>query len=86
MPGVAKLVHDASLVALLVVLVVEYLLWRPQLGAVLKPMALMAVAVTVFAVSRTGGPLCHPESLLQGHAFWHGLSAAALWVWERALR
>lgn len=42
------------------------------------------VAITVFAVgvviwsqSRTGGPLCQPDALLQWHAVWHVLAAWA---------
>jgi hypothetical protein len=32
-------------------------------------------AATIWKFSDTGGPLCYPESLLQGHAAWHILSA-----------
>lgn len=28
-------------------------------------------------------PLCRPDSLLQGHAAWHVLTAAMLWWWGR---
>ncbi len=34
-------------------------------------------ALGIWLVSDTGGPLCDPDSLLQGHAAWHLLSAAA---------
>lgn len=40
--------------------------------------ALLAVGGLVGTLSRTGGPLCDPSSLLQGHAVWHLASAAAL--------
>jgi hypothetical protein len=33
---------------------------------------------------RTGSPLCHPDSLLQGHAAWHLLGATALACWALA--
>jgi hypothetical protein len=33
---------------------------------------------------RTGGPLCDPDSRLQGHAGWHALTAAALAAWAAA--
>ncbi len=33
------------------------------------------VAVTIWALSDTGRPLCNPNSLWQGHAAWHLLSA-----------
>jgi hypothetical protein len=35
-----------------------------------------AAAFALWLPSRTGGPLCDPHSLLQGHAAWHLLSAA----------
>jgi hypothetical protein len=57
----------------------------------LKPQALVAdrrwliaaailflVAFAIWIPSRTGGPLCDPQSLLQGHAIWHLLDALAL--------
>lgn len=34
-----------------------------------------AVAFTIWLLSRTGMPLCAPQSALQGHALWHVLSA-----------
>jgi hypothetical protein len=40
---------------------------------------------TTLALSRTGGPWCRPDSLLQGHAVWHGCSAAALLCWAMAV-
>lgn len=33
------------------------------------------IAVTIWALSDTGRMLCYPDSLLQGHAAWHLLSA-----------
>lgn len=41
---------------------------------------LLAGGGAVGAMSRTGGPLCDPSSLLQGHAVWHVAAAAALVV------
>ncbi|HKE73299.1 MAG TPA: hypothetical protein VKB57_06775 [Acidimicrobiales bacterium] len=43
-----------------------------------------ALAVAVYATTRTGRALCRPDSLLQGHALWHGLTAALLWWRGRA--
>lgn len=45
--------------------------------------AVAAGAVAVHATSRTRGPLCRPDSLLQGHAAWHMLIAAALLLASR---
>ncbi len=36
-------------------------------------------------LGRTGGPLCDPDSLLQGHALWHVLTAVALGAWAVAV-
>jgi hypothetical protein len=43
----------------------------------------LALGALINVLSRTGGPLCRPNSLLQGHAAWHVLSAAALTSWAR---
>lgn len=37
-----------------------------------------ALAAVVWVVSHTGGMWCNPTSLLQGHALWHLLTAAAV--------
>lgn len=50
---------------------------RRRVGVAL---ALLAVGGTVGTLGRTGGPLCDPESLWQGHAVWHLASATALAV------
>ncbi len=43
--------------------------------------ALLAAAGLALQVNgRTGRPWCRPDSLLQAHAGWHLLSAAALWA------
>jgi len=46
--------------------------------------ALLAVATAINLVTRTGDPLCRPDSLLQGHAAWHVLTALALREWALA--
>jgi drug/metabolite transporter (DMT)-like permease len=40
-----------------------------------------AVAATIHGVTRTDGPACRPDSLLQGHAAWHVLSATSVALW-----
>jgi len=45
------------------------------------------LALGIWILSRTGGPLCDPNSLWQGHAAWHILSAgttACLYVYWRS--
>ncbi|WP_265522946.1 hypothetical protein [Oerskovia flava] len=55
--------------------------WRPAVRArLLTAMALLAVGSAVGTLSRTGWLLCDPGSWFQGHALWHVLAAAALWV------
>mgnify|MGYP002623716212 FL=1 len=55
---------------------------RPDLTAdrrfLLGGVALFLIAFSIWLPSRTGGPLCDPHSLLQGHAIWHLLNAAAM--------
>ena len=52
--------------------------------AVPAALALLACAAVLNLVGRTGGPLCRPDALVQGHAAWHVLTAAALWAWGTA--
>lgn len=59
---------------------------RPALRRpVLTGVALLAVGAVVGRLSRAGGPLCDPGSLLQGHAVWHVLAATALAVLTPAI-
>lgn len=78
-PGgrLAKSVHDAGLVALVVTTTVARLTEQPRQ---LRPgaAALGAAAFALHALSRTGGPLCSSNSRVQGHAAFHVLAAAAL--------
>lgn len=80
-PGgrLSKWVHDAGLVALLaaagsVAATDPDALRRPRP----LPLALGAGAVALHALSRTGRPLCRPDTRFQGHAAFHLLAAAAL--------
>jgi hypothetical protein len=43
-----------------------------------RALALIAIAFTIWVLDITGGA-CDPQSLLQGHAIWHLLGAAATW-------
>lgn len=45
---------------------------------ILLALGLLAVGGVIGRLSVSGGPLCDPDSLLQGHAVWHALSAAGL--------
>ena len=63
-----------------VVLVAAEMRRRPEHPRPVAALALFAVAVAFLALGRTGGPLCAPGSLVQAHAGWHVLSAAAAGV------
>ena len=78
-PGgrLAKVVHDAGLVALTATVATARLSERP-LQVPPRAAALAVVAVTLHTLSRTGGPLCSCDSRLQGHAVFHVIAAAAL--------
>jgi hypothetical protein len=47
--------------------------------------AALAAGAACWWLGRTGGPLCDPDSPLQGHAAWHLLTAFALAAWGRAV-
>lgn len=80
MPSWAEVLHDGSLVALAAAMV---LAWRQH--ALPSPAALAVLAaatgLAVNVLTRTGAPLCRPDSLLQGHAAWHLLTALAAAAW-----
>jgi hypothetical protein len=72
-------------VAAIGLVIVEILVYRRGLRAVGKPflfgVGALLLGGAIFALSRTGGPLCDPESPFQGHAVWHALTATALGLW-----
>lgn len=81
-------------VGALVLGVSELVLWRRgrRPGPRRRSRILLAAAAgaglagaTALSLSRSGGPLCRPDSLLQGHAVWHGCSAVALLCWAMAV-
>lgn len=74
---VTLLIAVAGAIALVVV---RPLPWRTAVPAGL----VLIAAGTIGALSRSGGPLCSPGSLLQGHAVWHAGAAIALWLYGSA--
>lgn len=76
--GAASWAHDIGLYGLVAVAAIE--VWhsltirRPPVLAA----ALFGVGLLVWFFSRTGGVLCNPDSMLQGHALWHGVAALAV--------
>jgi hypothetical protein len=84
-PGELPVVmHAGNLIfgALLVLtIVIEVRLRRPDpagdLRWIVGAVGSIAVAFVVWNLSKNGAPLCHPHSLLQGHAVWHVLCAVS---------
>ncbi|CAN5867007.1 hypothetical protein BH23ACT5_BH23ACT5_04890 [soil metagenome] len=60
------------------------ILWRSRSRRVVGAVGLLAVGAVVGRLSATGGPWCNPDTLLQGHAFWHLASATAVTLWATA--
>jgi hypothetical protein len=71
-----------GLIVSAVLLEVLLLIRRPELSAgshyFYTALGAFSIAFSVWVPSQTGGPLCRPDSLLQLHALWHILSAAAV--------
>jgi hypothetical protein len=51
---------------------------------ILVGLAILGLGGVIMLLSRTGGPLCAPNSLLQGHAIWHVLAAFGILVYARS--
>jgi hypothetical protein len=92
-PGdsVSHRLHDAALgatIAFVAATEVVALVRRPRRPRTRRRFvvaaALLGTATAVNLLSRTGDPLCNPDSILQGHAVWHVLTAAALREWALA--
>jgi hypothetical protein len=75
------------------------LFWLPGLVAAYAPPArrtytpwfftgvgAFLLAYAIWQTGKAGQPWCHPDSLLQGHAIWHLLSAVATWSFFKFLR
>ncbi len=59
--------------------------WDQERGAIPAAIAFLVVGAIVMLLSRTGGPLCLPDSPLQGHALWHVLAASGLGLFARSV-
>ncbi|HEX4907743.1 MAG TPA: hypothetical protein VFW32_04060, partial [Actinomycetes bacterium] len=88
----ARLLHDGGLYAVVgfvAVAEVARLVGRGRLApgrrvAYRAALALAAAGAACWWLGRTASPWCDPDSLLQGHAAWHLLAAAALAAWAVA--
>lgn len=74
----ASAVHDGALVAAF--LGSGVLAWRRiRVGDLpLTSLIVAAVGILIWSRSRTGGPWCDPNTLIQGHAIWHVMAAWAV--------
>ncbi|HNE88522.1 MAG: hypothetical protein U0R27_09085 [Candidatus Nanopelagicales bacterium] len=72
-------------VAAVGLVIAEFLVYRRHLRipgpALYAGLTALAVGVVIFSLSRTGGPICDPDSWFQGHGVWHVLTALALALW-----
>jgi hypothetical protein len=89
----ARLLHDGALYA-----VAGFVAWREvarrvgrarldprRRAAYQAALAAAAIGAACWWLGHTGSPACDPDSLLQGHAAWHLLAAAALACWAVAV-
>lgn len=84
--SVAPAVADPAQAALAVAMLAAVALPRQQRALRLQAVAILALGGAVGTLSRTGGPLCNPDSLWQGHGFWHLAAAISLAIWGSAIR
>lgn len=52
-------------------------------GGILVGLSILGLGGLIMLLSRTGGPLCAPNSVLQGHAIWHVLAATGIFLYAR---
>jgi hypothetical protein len=79
--AVTPVTNDAVLVVLAIGAIGREFLPSRRTVATVVAVAILATGSVIGTLSRTGWPLCEPDSLLQGHALWHVLAATALAVW-----
>jgi len=71
--------------AVTAVVAIAAILWRDRSRRTLAALALLGTGAVVGRLSATGALWCQPDSLLQGHAFWHLAAATAVTVWALGL-
>jgi hypothetical protein len=79
-PELGDLVQ-AGLAVVAVALSLQRARVRPALRrTIVTSMAVLGVGALIGTLTRSGAPLCDPDSLFQGHAAWHVLAAIAMWM------
>ena len=82
--SITPVVADPAQAALAVGVIAAVALSPHQRRRRLAAIAILAAGGIVGTLSRTGGPLCNPDSFWQGHGFWHVAAATALAIWGLA--
>jgi hypothetical protein len=83
----ARLLHDGGLYAVVGLVVWHEVARRARRGraAYLTALGATAAGAACWWAGCTASPWCDPDSVLQGHAAWHLLGAAALACWALAV-
>ena len=58
-------------------------LWHRRTPRTWLALAVLGLGALVGRLSASDAPWCNPDTLLQGHSFWHLAAAAAMVVWAR---
>jgi hypothetical protein len=77
-PGLTNVLMVATVVSLVASDVTLHRRGRVATPWYIASIVAIVAAVAMFLLGRTGGPLCDPGSLFQGHGVWHLLGAVAL--------
>lgn len=77
-PGLTNVLMVATVISLIVSDVILHRRGRVRTRWYVASLVALVAAVAMFLLGRTGGPLCEPDSLFQGHGMWHLLGALAL--------
>jgi hypothetical protein len=79
--AVAPMANNPFMVVLAASVIGREMLPSRRSRAAIYAVAILGIGALIGTLSRTGWPLCDPDSLIQGHAVWHVLAAVALAVW-----
>lgn len=63
------------------VLAIGGILWRRRTPRTWFALGLLGLGAVVGRMSSSEGPWCNPDTLFQGHGFWHLAAASAVVIW-----
>ena len=84
--SVTPVLADPAQAVLAVAAIAAIVVPREKRPLRLTAVAILAAGGLIGTLSRTGGPLCDPNSIWQGHGFWHLAAAVALTLWGLQIR